>query len=743
MNKRIKAIIFPTDDPKQALRISRFLMALSAYFICVFLCYFAYIAGFVTSEAFYGWVTAAVSINIVLFILFRTGLNLKMPDPSLTTVQMCSAIVMVMYIMMFANETRGVFLLIYVVILLFGIYRLNTRSFLYVSIFTLLTYGGVIVQLHLYRPQGVNFHMEYLQWVVLAGVVMLFSVIGGHISGLRDKISKDRSTIQRLTNNIPDVIFVFDTNLNCTYVSPSVKSLLGYEPEEVLKQKAFHGVAASSLDLTKKTLSNVMELAKNEQNEDISRTIQMEINRKDGIPVWTEMKFAVIRDKRQKSFEILAVMRDITERKKMEEALKESEEKHRNIIETIQDGYCEVDLEGNFTFFNDATCEIYGYSREELIGMSHRQIADKENAKKIFKIFNEIYRTGRAGNIFDYELIRKDGTRRQIEISASLKRDSSGNPAGFRGTIRDATERKKMEEAIRQSEERYRTILEEMEDAYFEVDVAGNYTFVNDAVCRHLQYSREELIGTSFRDQMDKEELDKIYKAFGKIYMTAKPEAGINYKLLRKDGTNRFAEMTGFPLTNQQGEIIGFRGIGRDITERKLIEEQIKHLATHDVLTDLPTMRLAKDRLKMSISLAQRNKMMMAVMFIDLDGFKEVNDTLGHDAGDYVLKQVADRLLACVRASDTVARVGGDEFLIIANGIHVPENAEQIARKVIGVVSQPIHCNGGQAVVGSSIGIALCPNDGQDMDQLIKKADDAMYKIKKTGKNGYCFINSQ
>ena len=199
---------------------------------------------------------------------------------------------------------------------------------------------------------------------------------------------------------------------------------------------------------------------------------------------------------------------------KRTEQLRQSEEKYRTIIENIQDGYFEVDLVGNFTFFNDSTCEIYGYSREELKGMNHRQIADKENAKKVFEAFNEIYRTGIAGSIFDYEIIRKDGSRRQIEISASLKKDSSGNPIGFRGTVRDATERKQMEETIRQSEERYRTILDEMADAYFEVDLAGNYTFINDAGCRHLGYPREELIGATFRGQMAKEEIDKVYKAF-------------------------------------------------------------------------------------------------------------------------------------------------------------------------------------------------------------------------------------
>ncbi|MFZ1979940.1 MAG: GGDEF domain-containing protein, partial [Smithella sp.] len=128
-------------------------------------------------------------------------------------------------------------------------------------------------------------------------------------------------------------------------------------------------------------------------------------------------------------------------------------------------------------------------------------------------------------------------------------------------------------------------------------------------------------------------------------------------------------------------------------------------------------------------------------MFIDLDGFKDVNDTLGHDAGDYVLKQVAKRLLSCVRETDTVARVGGDEFLIIATEINNPENAAQIAEKVIHLISQPIIFNGRQAVVSVSIGIALFPDDSIDMDQLIKKADEAMYRVKKAGKNGFRFIS--
>lgn len=128
-------------------------------------------------------------------------------------------------------------------------------------------------------------------------------------------------------------------------------------------------------------------------------------------------------------------------------------------------------------------------------------------------------------------------------------------------------------------------------------------------------------------------------------------------------------------------------------------------------------------------------------MFIDLDGFKAVNDNFGHDAGDYVLKQVAHRLLSSVRESDTVARVGGDEFLLIADDIHISQDASRIAGKIIDVVSRPININGNQAAVGASIGIALYPSDGEDMDELIKKADEAMYRIKKAGKNGFVFVN--
>ena len=180
-----------------------------------------------------------------------------------------------------------------------------------------------------------------------------------------------------------------------------------------------------------------------------------------------------------------------------------------------------------------------------------------------------------------------------------------------------------------------------------------------------------------------------------------------------------------------------------DITERKQAEEKIRHMATHDALTGLPTLRLAQDRLSRVLGAARRSKTTAAVMFIDLDGFKAVNDTLGHDAGDHVLKQVALHLLTCVRESDTVARVGGDEFLIIAGELHASGNAALIAEKIIETVTGPIRIDVREATVSASIGIALFPDHGSDPEQLIKLADGAMYKVKSAGRNGYRFAGTE
>ena len=273
---------------------------------------------------------------------------------------------------------------------------------------------------------------------------------------------------------------------------------------------------------------------------------------------------------------VLGTMLDVTEPKQAEEALQRSEERYRNILGRIEEGYYEEDLVGNFTFFNDSMCRIYGYPKEELLGLNYKKYTDKETARYLFQVFNEIYRTGNPCSAYNYELIRKDGAKRYIEASASLKRDSSGKPTGFRGIARDVTERKRAEEALRQSEERYRTIIGNIQDGYFEVDLAGNFTFLNDAECANLGYSREELIGVNNRQYTEEKNARELYDLFNGVYRTGEAVRGYALEVLRKDGTKSFDEISVSLMKDSEGKPTGFRGISRDVTERKQAEEALR-----------------------------------------------------------------------------------------------------------------------------------------------------------------------
>ena len=266
-----------------------------------------------------------------------------------------------------------------------------------------------------------------------------------------------------------------------------------------------------------------------------------------------------------------------TEHKQAEEALRESEERYRTVLENIEDGYYEVDLPGNFTFFNDPVCQLFGYSKDELMGMNDRQVTDHENAKKLYQTFSKVYKTGKPTKGFGWEIIRKDGTKRYIEASISLIKDPTGQAIGFRGIVRDVTERKRAEEGLRESEERYRTILENIEDGYYEVDLPGNFTFFNDSLCRMLGYSKDELIGMGNQQYTDPENRKKLFQAFNEVYRTGEPTNEFDWEVIRKDGTKVYGEVSVSLIKDSNGHPTGFRGIARDITERKRAEEETRH----------------------------------------------------------------------------------------------------------------------------------------------------------------------
>jgi PAS domain S-box-containing protein len=490
---------------------------------------------------------------------------------------------------------------------------------------------------------------------------------------LRESEIKYRSVL----DNIEEGYYEVDLAGNFTFFNDSLCRIWEYPKKELMGLNYRQYVDEESADKFFQSFNQVFKTGKP------VREFYWQITRRDGATKHLEASVSLRRDSRGAPTGFHGIMRDVTERKQMEESLRLNEEKYRAMIETIQDGYFEVDLTGAFTFVNDVICRHMRYSREELLGLGNRQFQDRVNARKAYEAFVNVYNTGIPVKAFEMEVIRKDGTKQISEVSISLIRDSRGQPVGFRGISRDICDRKEMEESLRQSEERYRSIIEQMEDGYFELDLAGNFTFVNDAECRNLGYSRRELIGMNRRQYTDEKNAGALFALFNEVYKTGIPVKSYDLELVRKDGKKAFHAISASLIKGADGKPVGFRGIARDVSERKSQEEQIKYLATHDGLTELPNRLMFNQLLSHAVQGAKRYRKQFAVMFIDLDGFKVVNDTLGHDAGDRLLREIAVRFKHTLRAVDVAARLGGDEFVVMMEDIAAPEQAAVLAQRIL------------------------------------------------------------
>jgi diguanylate cyclase (GGDEF)-like protein/PAS domain S-box-containing protein len=430
---------------------------------------------------------------------------------------------------------------------------------------------------------------------------------------------------------------------------------------------------------------------------------------------------------------------DITERKQSEDTLAKSEERYRTIMDETHDDYFEVDLAGNYTFVNDAFCRSVAYTVEELIGMNFKVTNASDDVERIYKAFKQVYLTGQPTKAITFKFVRKDGSSGVGELVALPMRNEKGEIVGFRGVSHDVSERVRMEEALRRSEEKYRTILEEIEEGYYEINRAGNITFVNKAACRQFGRSEEELMGMNYREYVPKEDIKSVYKAWNKVYKTGEPLQSYPFVTVRKDGTQIFLENSVSPLRNKEGKIIGFRSVSRDVTEHKQYEQKLAEMATHDSLTGLPNRTLLSDRLTMGLALSRRSGNRLAVLMLDLDKFKAINDTMGHGVGDQLLKAVAERLTSVTRKSDTIARIGGDEFVLVLPQVSTPSDAARLAQRILDVFREPLVFDGHQLNITTSIGIAVYPEDGKEIEILLKNADTAMYRAKEQGRGAYRF----
>jgi diguanylate cyclase (GGDEF)-like protein/PAS domain S-box-containing protein len=516
------------------------------------------------------------------------------------------------------------------------------------------------------------------------------------------------------------------------YVSSLYQQLSGYSGQELLNRNSLDYIHPEDRNATR---NNAIKALKRERSE----PYEYRFIKKNHDVMWVlEMVTSVVYQEKQAA---LGSFMDITGRKQAEETLRQSEERYRTILEEMDDAYFEVDLSGNYTFVNDAISRLLGYSKEELIGKTFRDQVNKEDTQILYQAFGNIFKTGNPERDISYKAYRKNGQYGFAEIAGFPIHHQDGSIIGFRGIGRNVTERKIMEEILSQSEERYRTVMEEMNEWYFEADLSGKILFVNDAALHALEYFPQTLIGLNFRELFNRKESDAIYEKFHEVYQTGKAIKNFPLEVIKPDGGAIFAELAIFPKRNQEGRIYEFRGVGHDITERKRAEERIQYLATHDGLTGLPNRILFSQLLNHALQSARRYQRVFALFFIDLDRFKMINDTLGHDAGDQLLKEISTRFKQSLRAVDTVARLGGDEFVVLIEEINDLNYVTTVAQKILSATIKPLLIMGEECRVTASIGISLYPKDGEDEQSLMKNADNAMYFAKEEGKNNYQFFS--
>lgn len=303
------------------------------------------------------------------------------------------------------------------------------------------------------------------------------------------------------------------------------------------------------------------------------------------------------------------------------------------------------------------------------------------------------------------------------------------------------------------SEKLYRYLVDSSPDIIYTLNQEGRFTFINSRVQQLLGFPPEEMIGKHYSELVHEEDLERARYVFNERRVGDRASRNIELRLKNHRGNNQditfentlmtisFNSMGMYALGQEptRREFFGTYGVARDITDRKRAEAMISYQAYHDVLTDLPNRILFKDRLGLAVIQAKRNETEVAVMFIDLDRFKLVNDTLGHVKGDELLQQVASRLKNCLRRGDTLARIGGDEFTVVLPELHDRKDAEIIAGKFLETLHYPFILDGSEFHISASIGIAVFPGDGASIDELLQHADMAMYHMKLRGKNGYSF----
>jgi diguanylate cyclase (GGDEF)-like protein/PAS domain S-box-containing protein len=431
--------------------------------------------------------------------------------------------------------------------------------------------------------------------------------------------------------------------------------------------------------------------------------------------------------------EVALVLEDVTEREAAERALQRSEERFRAVADCLGEGLLITDPENTVIYVNGRMSELTGYAPDEVIGrVAHEVFLPPEEWEAALERNRDRVENGESGR-YEMRLVRKDGSEFWTEINASPFRSSDGEILGSLRAVSDVTERKRVESALRESEARFRGAFEAAPVGVALVDLERRYFRVNRALCEMLGYAEEELLAKTAPEITHP---DDLQASVDRMKRALEDERGASHTIekryLHADGRVVWV-LSGVALVrDSEGEPSHFVTLFQDITDRKALEERLEHRAFHDDLTGLPNRSLFVNRLEQALVRLPRHENPVAVLFVDLNDFKLVNDSLGHEGGDRLLIEVASRLEECVRPGDTVARFGGDEFTVLLENVAGEAGATQVADRISEVLREPFSIEGQDLFTSGSLGIALAEASPTPLEtqEVLRRADLALYAAK-------------
>ena len=670
-----RVIFSSSQGPKQTLRLRRYFVAAGTSLLAIGLLFACQVQGVISKAAFVEISALIVLALLAFYIVFRSGLNLKLPDPSLTEPQMLTATLVILYATYSANSGHGAFLILLLMAYLFGVLRLRTRALLIYALFILAGYGAVIVLLWQFKPATLDLRLEFLQWLALAITLPWFAFMGGHISELRAQLRKSNAqqhqSLQMATASEANLAeaqriarlgsWTFDPATGVTEWSLGTYRIFGIDAAgAALSGDAFLRL----IHLEDQHHYNAListALRQGRRCESQFRIVSMA-----GNTCWVQAVAEPVVGENGHTTLLRGTFMDINERKQLEhlQALEHNVTRVTAESETIDDAMPRI---------IELVCETFGWDcggywrwdkRDRLLRCSDTwSINSNDVMKFIVHSKQQDFAPTPAG------LIRRVW--------------STGEPFWIADVSRDPS-------FLRAS-------------AAANAGLRGAFAFpirIGDELCGVLEFFSRDV---------------------------CHPDAALL----------RLAQSIGLQI----GQFVA----------RTAAQKQIRQLAHFDFLTGLPNRTLFNELLDHALVKAQRRARQMAILFIDLDGFKQINDRFGHDAGDNLLATFTMRLRESLRRSDalgrhtesdTAARLGGDEFVVLVDEFTDPFELEAVARRILAAAAEPFPLAGPVGEISASIGISIYPTDGTDIEALTKNADSAMYRAKQAGKNTYRFFSA-